>query len=87
MSEEEGVASLGVSEGDISSTDLSDVEDRTATKETSPDSPPPETGELPPLLRGYSQTYIVREQDPERDRGRNRQVRAVRKRLTSIDGC
>ncbi|CAM9281861.1 unnamed protein product [Pylaiella littoralis] len=38
------------------------------------DPSPPEMGDAPPLLSGYSQTYIVRERDQQRDQGRNRQV-------------
>lgn len=76
MSDDEE-ASLGVSDGNISSTDLSD-EDRGAKDTTSESESPPDAGDHPPLLRGYSQTYIVRKQDPERDRSRNRQVRPHR---------
>lgn len=70
---EEDVTSLGVSESDISSTDVSEVEDRTA-KETASPVGAPELGEAPILLRGYSQTYIVQKQYPQRDQAGNRQV-------------
>lgn len=76
MSDDEGT-SLGSSDGDLSSADLSDGE--RGAKEMGPGGPgPPELGDAPPLLSGYSQTYIVRKQDPNRDQGRNRQVRSSR---------
>ncbi|CAM9814800.1 unnamed protein product [Ectocarpus sp. 12 AP-2014] len=68
-----GDASDSASDGDLSSTDLS-VGDRGAKDLGDVDLSPPELGDAPPLLSGYSQTYVVRKQDPQRDRGRNRQV-------------
>lgn len=84
MSDDED-ASMSVSDGDLSSTDLSDGE--CGSKDTAGaannlhpersniqnEANAPELGEAP-LLSGYSQTYIVRKQDPNRDQGRNRQV-------------
>lgn len=78
-SDDEG-ASVGISDGDLSSTDLSDGE--RGAKDTGGEGrdgmsgvmSPPEVGDAPLLVNGYSQTYIVRKQDPERDLGRNRQV-------------
>lgn len=74
MSDDEE-ASVGVSDGDLSSNDLSDGE--RGAKNTGPvgdDLRSPELGDSPPLLSGYSQTYIVRKQDPREDHGSNRQV-------------
>lgn len=74
MSDDEDT-SLGVSDGDLSSNDLSDGE--RGAKNTGPDGDElssPDLGDAPPLLTGYSQTYIVRKQDPQEDHGRNRQV-------------
>lgn len=71
---EDDVASLGVSEDDISSTDVSEVEDWTAKETTSAGGGAPELGEAPTLLRGYSQTYIVQKQYPQRDQAGNRQA-------------
>lgn len=68
-----GAASDSASDGDLSSTDLS-VGDRGAKELGDVDLSPPELGDAPPLLSGYSQTYVVRKQDPRRDHGRNRQV-------------
>lgn len=65
------------SDGDISSTDLS-VEELGAKETGAGDPSPPELGDAPPLLSGYSQTYVVRKQDPERNEGRNRQVTKCR---------
>lgn len=70
-------ASAGTaSEGDLSSTDLS-VEELGAKESGAGDPSPPELGDAPPLLSGYSQTYVVRKQDAQRDQGRNRQVLRV----------
>lgn len=67
-------ASLGaISDDDLSSTDLS-VGERGAKELEEGDPSPPELGDAPPLLSGYSQTYVVRKKDPRRDQGRNRQV-------------
>lgn len=76
MSDDED-ASLGVSDGDISSTNLSEGDHGAKDSDTDirNDGNTPDFGDSPPLLSGYSQTYIVRKQDPERDQGRNRQVR------------
>lgn len=65
------------SDGDISSTDLS-VEELGAKAIGAGDPSPPELGDAPPLLSGYSQTYVVRKQDPQRNQGRNRQVMKCR---------
>lgn len=71
---DEDDTSFGASDGDLSSADLSDGE--RGAKEMEPGSlGPPELGDAPPLLSGYSQMYIVQKQDPQRDQGRNRQVR------------
>lgn len=80
MSDDED-ASLGVSDDDLSSTDLSDG-DRgakdtaggSALNEIKNNGTPPDFGDSPRLLSGYSQTYIVRKQDPDKDQGSNRQV-------------
>lgn len=61
------------SDGDISSTDLS-VGELGAKEVGAGDPSSPELGDAPPLLSGYSQTYVVRKQDPQRNQGRNRQV-------------
>lgn len=80
-------ASLGISDGDLSSADLSDgewgakqvehnggrEEERGRGRGRGRGSAP-ELGDAPPLLSGYSQTYLVRKRDPERDEGRNRPV-------------
>lgn len=85
---DDGDASLGVSDGDLSSTDLSEgdrgAKDSDANIQNNDDDDDhgntPDFGDSPPLLRGYSQTYIVRKQDPERDQGSNRQVRSRKMR-------
>lgn len=64
------------SDGDISSTDLS-VEELGAKETGAGDPSSPELGDAPPLLSGYSQTYVVRKHDPQRNQGRNRQVHAM----------
>lgn len=69
--------SRGASDDDVSSTDLSDG-DRGDKDTGGRLESPPHIDDLPPLLSGYKQTYIVRKQDPERDQGRNRQVRRLR---------
>ncbi|CAM9941395.1 unnamed protein product [Scytosiphon promiscuus] len=67
-------ASLGAaSDDDLSSTDLS-VGERGAKEVGERDPSPPELGDAPPLLSGYSQTYVVRKKDARRDQGRDRQV-------------
>lgn len=65
-------------DGDISSTDLS-VEELGAKEIGTGDPSPPELGDAPPLLSGYSQTYVVRKQDLQKNQGRNRQVKKCRK--------
>lgn len=73
MSGDDDTSSATASDGDLSSTDLSGGE--LGAKEMGAGDPsPPELGDAPPLLSGYSQTYVVREQDLQRDQGRNRQV-------------
>lgn len=85
MSDDEE-ASLGVSDGDISSADLSDGERGGAKEIASGGLSPPELGDSPRLLSGYSQTYIVRKRETWRDQGRNRQVR-VCACLEDLSGC
>lgn len=73
MNGDEDSSTTTASDGDLSSTDLSGGE--LSAKEIGTGDPsPPELGDAPPLLSGYSQTYVVREQDLKRDQGRNRQV-------------
>lgn len=73
MNRDDDVFTGSASDGDISSTDLS-IEELGAKETGVGDPSPPELGDAPPLLSGYSQTYVVRKQDPQRNRGRNRQV-------------
>lgn len=73
MSCDEDAFTGSASDGDISSTDLS-VGELGAKEIGAGDPSPPELGDAPPLLSGYSQTYVVRKQDIQRNEGRNRQV-------------